>query len=634
VSAAPSPRPHRRRLGRIAGIVALAAAVQRVAYVADVHDHPYWRIPLVDAADYHARAVQVMRGEGLGEAVFYKAPAYAWLVGQIYKITGPRLEVVYALQMAGGVLAAVLVAALAARAFGAAAGLVAGLLAGLYAPFAYYENQLLIEPAATTASVMAVYAACRGPGLGRIAAMAGGVIALDVAAGVLAGLSLQLRPANLAFVVGLFVVVALAGADWGARLRRLVCVAVPVLLLLVPTARHNRLASGRLVPVSVNGGINFYIGNNPDYDATVAIRPGLRWEELTQRFGSMDDPVRWQQNFYRAAFDWIRAHPGDWLRLLARKTVLFWNRAEIDRNQDSSAMLGDSPVLRLFALPWSVVGILGLVGLVVARAAARSEPAHVLALAQTLGVVAFFVTSRYRLVAVPWIAILGGAAAVWLVDAARSGGSRRRAVAAAALVAAAAVVLPPWLGASRRDFGRPEFDRAEVLARSGDRDGALVAYEAAVRRHPDDPDVRLRYGEHLERLGRHEAARGEYRAATSLAPWSYKPPLALGASLLQASDLDAAWAALTEAERRGDPHGRTLYDMGLVRERQQRFADALVLFERSLRKPDTASETALRHRGASRVLVALGRPEAAAVHAAAATALATTGLDSLPGARP
>jgi tetratricopeptide (TPR) repeat protein len=603
-------------------VVALAAVAQRVAYAIDVHDHPFWRVPLVDAADYHGRALQVMRGEGLGPGVHYKAPAYAWLVGQLFRITGPRLEVVYALQMAGGVVTAVLVAALAARAYGRAAGLVAGLLAGLYAPLAYYENQLLIEPAALATSVVAVYAACRGPGLGRWAGGRRGAV-LDVAAGAFAGLSLQLRPANAAFVVAVLVVVGVAARGRSVRLRRLACVAVPVLLALVPTLRHNRIASGRLVPVSVNGGINFYIGNNPDYDATVAIRPGLRWEDLTQRFGSMDDPVQWQQNFYRAAFDWMRAEPGAWLQLQLRKTVLFWNRAEIDRNQDSSAMLGDSPVLRWFAVPWSVLGALGLVGLVVARRSARHEPAHLMALAQMLGVVLFFVTSRYRTLAVPWVAILAGAGAVWAAAALAGGDARRRAIAVAALAAAAVAVVPPWLGAARADFGRPEFERAEVLARQGDADGALGAFAAAAARHPDDPDVRFRYGEQLQRLGHHEAARSEYQRAADLAPWSYKPPLALGAALLQAGDFDAAWDALAEAERRGDPKGRALYDMALVRERQGRFAAALELFERSLAKPDEATEKAARHRGAARALDALGRPEAAAVHRTAAA-----GLDS------
>jgi hypothetical protein len=616
-----APLPRRRlRLGHAVLAAAVAAAVFRLAYVADVHDHPFWRVPLVDAADYHARAVQVMRGEGLGTAVYYKAPAYAWFLGGLYRLAGgPRIEVAFVVQMLGGVWVAAATAALGGRAFGAAAGLIAGLAAGLYAPLPYYENQLLIEPAALAVSVAAAYAACRGPGLARWARRRGGGLGLDIAAGVLCGVTLQLRPANAAFVLALLVWVWLSAprTDW---LRRTAAIALPVLLLLMPTLRHNRQATGHIVPVSVNGGINYYIGNNPDYDATVAIRPGLRWEELTQRFGAMDDPVQWQRNFYAAAFTWMRHHPSAWLRLQVRKLVLFWNRAEIDRNQDSSAMQGDSAVLRL-GLPWSLLAIFALVGAWVTRGVARREPAHVLALGQMLGVIAFFVTTRYRMMAIPWIAVLAGAGCVWAVRTLAARAARRRVAALAALVAAALAVLPPWWGSARAAFGRPEFDRAEVLARRGDARGALAAYAAAAARHPDDPDVRFRYGEQLHRLGQETAAIAEYARATALAPWSYKPPLAWGAALLAQGDLDAAWQALAEAERRGDPKGRALYDMALVRERQARHAEALELFVRSLERIDDKIEMIARHRGAARMLEALGRPEAARVHTTAAASL-------------
>ena len=180
------------------------------------------------------------------------------------------------------------------------------------------------------------------------------------------------------------------------------------------------------------------------------------------------------------------------------------------------------------------------------------------------------------------------------------------------------LVVPAWYGAGRADFGRPEFELAEVLARQGDREGALRAYERAVARHPQDPDVRFRYGEQLERCGRAEEALDEYRRAATLAPWSYKPPLALGAALLVRDDLPGAWEAFAEAERRGDPHGRALYDMGLVRERQGQFAAALDLHRRSLSLPDHPREALQRRLGIARSLLALGRAEEAEAEFAAA----------------
>jgi tetratricopeptide (TPR) repeat protein len=595
-----------RRRPNVLMAVAFVAALVRVAYVLEVHDHPYYRTPLVDAADYHARAMQVARGEGLGEAVFYKAPAYPYLVGQLYRVSGARLEVAYAIQMLGGVVTAVLVADLALLWFGVAAAWIAGLLFALYTPLVYFENELLMASPALTLSVVCTFVLVRWRRTWT-----------DLAAGTFLGLAVQLVPLNVALALALCVWLLLRRtAPWLESARRVVFLLVPVALLLIPTLGHNRKASGRLVPISVNGGINFYIGNNPDYDTTVAIRPGLAWEELTKRFGSLDDPVVWQRRFYAAAFEWMRHEPVAAARLQLKKLMLFWNMRNIDRNQDSSVLRQRSVALR-YGVPWGVLTVLGLVGLGVTRRQAFTLPLHALVVVQMLGVVAFFVTTRYRIAVVPWLAIaaaVGVLACLRAARAARAGDVRRAVPVGAGIVAACLVCLPDYSDSGAHAFGRPHFDRAEVLARNGDRQGALAAYELAVAEAPDDADVQFRYGEHLERLGRRAEAMAAYERAAALAPASYKPPLALGAAAILEGELERAWTALVEADARGDPHGRTRYNRGVVREEQERLTEALDLYQQSLAFPDIAAELALRRLAVARVLIQLGRAAEAEVH--------------------
>lgn len=279
-------------------------------------------------------------------------------------------------------------------------------------------------------------------------------------------------------------------------------------------------------------------------------------------------------------------------------------------------MYGDSWVLRGFGSRWTMLAAPGLVGLVLlARVRA---PLLVLVGWQTAGVLAFFVTSRYRLALVPFLALAAGRALVETWNAVRARRSRRLGGLGAGFLAAALVVGPDWTGSTGREFGRPDFDAAEVLARRGDRMGALQAYERAILRHPDDPDVHFRYGEQLARFGRADSALAAYDRAAALAPWSYKPPLAAGALRLERGELEAAWAAFAAAERRGDPHGRTLYDMALVRELQARYAEALDLYRKSLERQDDRRERVERRLGVARMLARLGRPEEAEVEFRAA----------------
>jgi tetratricopeptide (TPR) repeat protein len=585
----------------------LLAASFRVLYVSEVRDHPYYLTPLFDASDFHARGMQVMRGEGLGSGIYYKAPAYPFLVGQLYRIVGPRLEIVYVAQMLLGVSTAALVAALGVHWFGAAVGVLAGILFGLYAPLVYFENQALISSSALFASVCAV--SCVAFWRGAWGALAAGAVA---------GLALQLRPINATLLVALLLWMVARPAPAAARVRCAALFLVPVLLLLAPTTRHNRVVSGRAVPISVNGGINFYIGNNLDYDETVAIRPGLRWEALTKRFGNLDDPVAWQRGFYQASFASMREHPLAHVGLFLKKLGLVWNVREIDRNQDTSVLYAASTALR-YGVPWAVLCVGGLTGLVLlGRRSRRPHPLQALVWLQVAGVVAFFVTTRYTLALVPWLALSSAWAASQLFATVQRHDRRALVFPSALLVAVLVLAVPDWFEVEAKPFGRPDFDRAQVLARRGQRDAALASYEAAVAKHPDDPDVMFRYGEHLERMGRRDEAVGAYQRTAELVPMSYKPHLALGAAQILRGDLDAAWAALALAEQRGDLTGRTLYDMGLVRERQELYDEALDLFRRSLDKRDAPFELATRRLAVARTLIILGQATAAEAEFAAA----------------
>ena len=87
------------RLRHVLLIVALVATLVRLVYVLETKDHLYWLTPLVDAADFHQRAMQVAQGEGLA------GPAEQDLVvgvqtGQAHRVDR-RLGVLVAAQTAG-----------------------------------------------------------------------------------------------------------------------------------------------------------------------------------------------------------------------------------------------------------------------------------------------------------------------------------------------------------------------------------------------------------------------------------------------------------------------------------------------------------------------------------------------------
>lgn len=186
---------------------------------------------------------------------------------------------------------------------------------------------------------------------------------------------------------------------------------------------HNFFVARDPVFLSAHGGINLWIGNNPD--ATGYPRfPGLHAGQSELLRDSIEmaeaaagrDLKRSEVSRYWStkATTYIAANPMAWLRLLARKVANFWNAFEYDdlgviRNLREHGVL--FPGFR-----FGFVAALGLTGLFFAwRIFPASRWVAAGVLLQMLAILPIFVTERYRLVAVPGLLILAalGLARLW-----------------------------------------------------------------------------------------------------------------------------------------------------------------------------------------------------------------------------
>jgi len=211
-----------------------------------------------------------------------------------------------------------------------------------------------------------------------------------------------------------------SAATTGRRARQVAVFAAGLLLVVGPVSLRNRIVGGEWVLISYNAGVNFYLGNNPDYERTVAARPGTGWSEvvdLPQREAGITQPGAGSSYLLGKALEYIRTDPGGYVALLLYKGYLFWHGAEIPRNTDPYWAAEYSPLLRLLlwkyglAFPFGLVSALALLGTAyVLHKPQRRTPAAYLVLlfvgSYMLSVVLFFVTGRYRLPAVPGLLLL------------------------------------------------------------------------------------------------------------------------------------------------------------------------------------------------------------------------------------
>ncbi len=594
---------------RAALVASLLACLLRATYAVEaLARSPALRQPLADSITYLAWAKSIAEGALLQNDPFYRAPLYPYLIAPFYAVSRHPEAGIVCVQVLAGCVSIFLVWRIARNLYGGPAGLVAAVGIGFFGPLAAHETKILPTALAILLEVttLAQFLRARDQRRGRFAA------------GLLAGAWALAQPSALLVIVA---VVALhAGRD---SLRN---AALPIALGGALTDRAgdaSQPAGRRFRPISSNGGMTFYHGNN-ETSRFGLLEPSPRSAqggnavnqarldietasvESGRRLTASESSRYWFGQGVRA----LAADPARWIRLWVWKLVRTCGVHDYADNYSHEVEWGEVRALRYFWVSFPLLLIVAAAGLVLRGP--RGRPEALLILFAALGIVTcilFFVGSRYRCESVPALAILAGRA----VSATR-GSSRRRRWAAtfvgAGLVAVAAV--PPggaavaqdslagaqWAAALERD-GRVG-DAARVYAWAVKRDPTLaVAYArwAALEREAKGPAAALAILDrgiaggadgallHRERgtariaAGNLAGAEEDLRSALRADPRDADATLNLAACLVRrGADLEAG-RLLALPELAADPIG--LYYRGLLDLRAERWDEAAATFDSS-----------------------------------------------------
>jgi len=510
-------RSSRRTLLAGAAVLAVAAAA-RALYLAQSARGPLFAEPVVDALTYHDLARQLAESGVYDEHFLWQAPLYPLLLAGLYRLVGVSVALARIAGALLGVATCFLTWRLGRRLLGERGGLAAGLLVALNGVLVFFETELLstgLETLLLVSLVSLVHSLRERPRT-----------AVALVAGVVAAAALLARPVLL-----LPALAAIAWLGWQRSWRPVLLVLAGAAAVLGPFAAVTREHTGHLGLWPPSGGVNLYLGNHPDFPATLTIRPGLPWEDLVAepvRATGVNDPWvsdRWFRARVRA---YVTGSPGRWLAGLGEKTLHLASSRELPRNVDPYLAREWSPLLAgllwragPFGFPAGMLVPLAIVGLVSAR---RRLPA-LLALvpgSYALALIAVFVAARYRAPLWPLLAI---AAVAGAQELGRARG-RRLALAAGGLVVALVVSVVPG------PFAPETVDlRAEQWHGVGFnqlRRGELAAAEASFRRalaaREDYPEAWNRLGVALARQERYAESVPCFERAIALAPAYPDPP--------------------------------------------------------------------------------------------------------------
>jgi 4-amino-4-deoxy-L-arabinose transferase-like glycosyltransferase len=386
------------RARRLILAAAAAGLVLRLAF-----GFGYWTgKPLThDEREYLALARSLAEGRGLhypsdhdtGTAQqFGRAPGYPVFLAAIgagvpADATPARVKIAQSLL---GAVAVWMVGLIGLACAGPRAGTIAGAIAAVYPPLiwipSYVLSEVLYMPLALGAVLL--LAAARAGADAERSPRGGG--ALTVAAGLLIGLAILVRPGMIFFLPIV--------AAWFVLRRRwslALAVCVSAVVVVAPWTLRNAREYGRFVPVATEGGITFWTGNHPlaTGEGDLAANPAIKADDIAFRRAHPGlSSAELEPLYYRAAFEQIADNPGWWFVLLLKKA--FYTFVPVGR----SYTLHSTRYLLGSVIPYALLAPLALIG--VSRLARRGSPATpllLLAVSVVLTSLVFFPQERFRI---------------------------------------------------------------------------------------------------------------------------------------------------------------------------------------------------------------------------------------------
>jgi tetratricopeptide (TPR) repeat protein len=521
------------------------ALLVRLIFLAENLGNPFFNYRGIDAHQYHLMAVGFQEGTWPGKEVFCWPPLYPLFLGLLYKTIGQNVTILKILQATLGSVSCVLVYFIARAIFsGRFVPIAAAIICGLCGTLVYFDGQLLSGNLDVLLELLIIFSLLFASRRRRIIWW--------VLTGIFIGLSAINRGVILLFVpIILFWMYMVSRYHWGlesksegpAFWKTAIALLLPVGFIILPVVLHNvrydraavdkrpqplglkQFVSTGFVPIASNLGINFYLGNHWELREVNNINHP---EHFIYFHRVNDEPAvkgiesAFGQSRYlvRQSLKHIFERPGDFIKLMGLKLLHLVNGAEIPRNANLYALRQYSVILstllwkRVIAFPSGLIIPFGLVGIFLSRRLWRKHFLLLGCLAiQSIFILAFFVTARYRLPAIPLFAVYAAFALEVFIRYSKQA-AKRKAVVPIVLLVVLVLLCNSFTGKIETKPGHSEYSNlGAALLKEGKVDEAILYYNEALKLAPNYSEANIRLANALSQKGEIDRAIAYYKKA-------------------------------------------------------------------------------------------------------------------------
>jgi tetratricopeptide (TPR) repeat protein len=541
-------------------IIVVIGFMARMAYITDYANTEVF--PILKGSDsycYYIWAKDIASGDILGKAAFMKWPLYAYFLGFWMSLFGENIAVIYIFQFFLGIINAVLLYFIGRQVFNRSVGFIAGLFYVWYGLFIFYEGLLIYTSLSLLLnSIFFLYLFYLNDnfkktsyfGAGLLLGLATAAQANIMIFGVLAVfyLSLQNRPnfrkifINLSiFLLGFSIIIG------GITLR-------------------NYLVEKDLVFIAGNGGMNFYLGNNPQASGGFSSGPFNRsQEEMFVESKAMAKVALGMQKiktsaasefWFKKSFEFIKDNPRAYFRLLLNKFILIFSPTESVFETEYRFIVEKVKIFKYMLLDLQIVLPFACLGIIFSLKMFRKAAWLYLAVISfTAGMLLFLVAARYRIVILPFLFIFAGLTIFSLWEMIKN---RRFISFAAHLVLLAGFIIL---------FGlKPVPARENIQSRRSGEDFDFHFYKAMF----------------YDNLGQYEKESEELGIADSIMPGNAKVVFSYGLIFAQQGNFQLAEYYFKKAIEISPFYVNAYYNLGFIYNRQAKFTQAKQILERAI----------------------------------------------------
>ena len=491
----------------------------------------FYNNPGSDVMYYQNWAHEIASGNWIGDKTFFGLPLYPYCLGLLERLCLGHPGLIRFAHLLIGSLNCVLIFIIAKKIFSARIAWIAAILAATNFMLIYYDWLMMPVPLIIMLTCIIILGLLHKNDIKGLRDW--------VILGLLIGLAI-LGDGKLLFFFALLLVFITRRWDYplAHKIYKIILpLTLGVCLVLFSVALRNRIIGKDWVMISAQSGLSFYTGNNKNatgvYEHPFFLRPNHTGQDedqhilaesiLKKKLLPGEVSAFWQGR----GLAFIVQNPGDYLKLLAKKVVLFLSDAE--QAHDADLLLQQKWRNQLDVNPYFVICPLALLGMILAWNQKKEGTGYLnlVILSQLIMTLIFFMSTRHRATILPFLLIYEAFCLDWLTTCFYQK-KVKSIIAAAFFISFFTLVFRP----QKMDKNFIKFIRSTkagiVYQQKGDFSSAIQSYKTAVNLRPYDSNTLYNLGTAYLLDGNIAQAQQFYHQVLDITPYNVDALFNLG----------------------------------------------------------------------------------------------------------